>query len=85
MSIETNTCEVETMFFFAGIRPDVNEDGSTAVPVDHVNLTGLSTHLPCLNELRITYGSRSCGLNFDWNVHHFTLQVRRTCYSDDEP
>jgi hypothetical protein len=46
-------------------------------PVDHLNLTVLAKHLPCLKELRITYGIRRCGLNFTWNSFHFTLQVSR--------
>jgi hypothetical protein len=42
---------------------------------DHLKLNDLAKHLPCLNELRITYGARHCGLNFDWNSFHVTLQV----------
>jgi len=48
-----------------------------SVPRDHIRLPIIVNQLPCLRELRITYGVRRCGLNFNWNIYQFTLKVFR--------
>jgi len=53
------------------------ELGDPALPRDHLRLPIIADCLPCLERLRITYGVRRCGLNFNWNVFHFTLRVNR--------
>ena len=47
------------------------------IPRDHLKLPLIVEHVPCLRQLRITYGVRHCGLNFNWNIFQFTLKVRR--------
>lgn len=40
---------------------------------DHARIHQLVGLLPCLEELRITYGVEHCGVNFDWNLFRFTI------------
>jgi len=53
---------------------DLNEQ-SPAHARDHLRLPLIVDHLPCLRQLRLTYGVRHCGLNFNWNIFQFTLKV----------
>ncbi|NWV93021.1 DRC5 protein, partial [Machaerirhynchus nigripectus] len=40
----------------------------------HYNLKDLITALPHLEELHLTYGVKSCGMNFEWSLFNFTEQ-----------
>jgi len=44
-------------------------------PRDHLRLPIISHCLPCLDRLRVMYGVRRCGLNFNWNIFQCTLKV----------
>lgn len=45
------------------------------VPVtDHFNFENFLERLPYLEELRIQYGVRGCGMNFDWSLFQFTVR-----------
>ena len=66
------------------VRAEVEEEienetfidlGDPTVPRDHLRLPIIVDCLPCLERLRITYGVRHCGLNFNWNIFQFTLKV----------
>ncbi|NWW61914.1 DRC5 protein, partial [Ifrita kowaldi] len=40
----------------------------------HYDLKDLITALPHLEELHLTYGVKSCGMNFEWSLFNFTEQ-----------
>lgn len=44
----------------------------------HYDLKDLITALPHLEELHLTYGVKSCGMNFEWSLFNFTEQ---DCFS----
>ncbi|XP_065052349.1 dynein regulatory complex subunit 5-like [Rhopilema esculentum] len=48
-----------------------SESGDT-LSIDHFDFNVVTQALPFLRELRITYGVRDCGMNFEWNLFEFT-------------
>ena len=53
---------------------DVESDSqSVFLPsIDHFNFCELLTYLQDLEEFRVVYGVRDCGMNFEWNIFTFT-------------
>lgn len=51
---------------------------------DHFDFTNLVPRLPHLEEFRVVYGVRDCGMNFEWQLFEFTkkdCQVLAKCVS----
>ncbi|XP_014681672.1 PREDICTED: T-complex-associated testis-expressed protein 1-like isoform X2 [Priapulus caudatus] len=62
-----------------------SESGQDEISIDHFDFTVLISQLPCLEEFRITYRVRNCGMNFEWRLFLFTLQdchLLAKCLSD---
>ncbi|NXE01931.1 DRC5 protein, partial [Chaetorhynchus papuensis] len=54
---------------------DTEEDANfSEAYTHHYNLKDLITALPHLEELHLTYGVKSCGMNFEWSLFNFTEQ-----------
>jgi len=54
---------------------DVSDVDSDAGPsMDHFDFGLLLDRLSHLEELRLVYGVRGCGMNFEWNLFEFTLR-----------
>ncbi|NXH36257.1 DRC5 protein, partial [Myiagra hebetior] len=54
---------------------DTEEDANfNEAYTHHYNLKDLVTALPHLEELHLTYGVKSCGMNFEWSLFNFTEQ-----------
>ncbi|NXT71710.1 DRC5 protein, partial [Chaetops frenatus] len=52
---------------------DTEDDAElNEVYTHHYNLKDLITALPRLEELHLTYGVKSCGMNFEWSLFTFT-------------
>ncbi|CAK8692429.1 dynein regulatory complex subunit 5-like [Clavelina lepadiformis] len=52
---------------------DLGSDaGSEAPSMDHFEFGTVMEKLPHLEEFRITYGVRDCGMNFEWSLFQFT-------------
>ncbi|NWI43115.1 DRC5 protein, partial [Picathartes gymnocephalus] len=53
--------------------PDTEDDAELdEVYRHHYDLKNLITALPHLEELHLTYGVKSCGMNFEWSLFNFT-------------
>ncbi|KAJ3607004.1 hypothetical protein NHX12_026519 [Muraenolepis orangiensis] len=58
-----------------GDGEDASDTASDAGPsMDHFDFGLLLHRLSCLEELRLVYGVRDCGINFEWNLFAFTLR-----------
>ncbi|XP_041878889.1 dynein regulatory complex subunit 5 [Corvus kubaryi] len=58
---------------------DTEEDANfNEAYTHHYDLKDLITALPHLEELHLTYGVKSCGMNFEWSLFNFTEQ---DCFS----
>ncbi|XP_013405345.1 T-complex-associated testis-expressed protein 1 [Lingula anatina] len=60
-----------------GFDDDVSDAGSEAgdgPETDHFDFGPVLQKLPLLEEFRVTYGVRDCGMNFDWNLFQFTAR-----------
>ncbi|NXY02848.1 DRC5 protein, partial [Pteruthius melanotis] len=54
---------------------DTEEDADfSEAYTHHYDLKNLITALPHLEELHLTYGVKSCGMNFEWSLFNFTEQ-----------
>ena len=54
---------------------DYGSDTSiTKLAMDHFEFAELSHSLQHLEELRVKYGVRGCGMNFEWSLFNFTLR-----------
>ncbi|NXO15715.1 DRC5 protein, partial [Oriolus oriolus] len=54
---------------------DTEEDADfSEAYTHHYSLKNLITALPHLEELHLTYGVKSCGMNFEWSLFNFTEQ-----------
>ncbi|XP_044129043.1 dynein regulatory complex subunit 5 [Bufo gargarizans] len=55
---------------------DLSDSGSDAAgdlpSMDHFDLSLIADSLRDLEELRLVYGVRGCGMNFEWNLFRFT-------------
>ncbi|KAM4689857.1 dynein regulatory complex subunit 5 [Rhinophrynus dorsalis] len=55
---------------------DISDSGSDAgmeLPsMDHFDLGLIAPSLQGLEELHLVYGLKNCGMNFEWNLFHFT-------------
>nr|XP_039254669.1 dynein regulatory complex subunit 5-like [Styela clava] len=52
---------------------DMGSDAGTESPeMDHFEFGELLEKLPNLEEFKVTYGVRDCGMNFEWNLFQFT-------------
>ena len=49
-------------------------DGNEGPEMDHFDFSVIVPQLPYLEELRITYGVRDCGMNFEWHLFQFTAK-----------
>lgn len=47
---------------------------SNSPSTDHFNFEFFLENLPHLEELRIKYGVRGCGMNFEWSLFEFTIR-----------
>lgn len=53
---------------------DAGSDIGDEPECDHFNFAPVLKMLPHLEELRLTYGVRDCGMNFEWNLFQFTAR-----------
>ncbi|NWT20330.1 DRC5 protein, partial [Vireo altiloquus] len=71
--------------FLPPVRPDQKEESNDLTDTEedddfseaytyHYDLKDLITALPHLEELHLTYGVKSCGMNFEWSLFNFTEQ-----------
>jgi len=51
---------------------DSGSESGDNIDIDHFDFNIVTQALPFLRELRITYGVRDCGMNFEWNLFEFT-------------
>lgn len=49
-----------------------SEAGLDGPAFDHFEFSTVIDKLPLLQEFRVTYGVRDCGMNFEWNLFQFT-------------
>ncbi|NXQ52387.1 DRC5 protein, partial [Anthoscopus minutus] len=73
--------KLEINQFLPPLRVDQKEESSSdtedgaelgEVYTHHYDLKDIITALPHLEELHLIYGVKSCGMNFEWSLFHFT-------------
>ncbi|CAH1790851.1 unnamed protein product [Owenia fusiformis] len=51
---------------------DTGSDAGDGPETDHFDFAQVLPKLPNLEEFRLTYGVKDCGMNFEWNLFQFT-------------
>lgn len=60
---------------FEDLSETASEHAAAEEPeTDHVDLAPIMKALDNLSELRLTYGVRECGMNFEWKLFQFTMR-----------
>lgn len=53
---------------------DAGSESGDAPEIDHFDFNTILQRLPYLQEFRVTYSVRDCGMNFEWNLFTFTAR-----------